>query len=552
MPSMSPTDPILGRARDLKRIEAAFENHRVVQLIGPPGVGKTRLADAARMAQQGPCFDARLADVDDGEAVISVIALVCGVTLREGDPRLHIARALQNVGACLLVLDNLEQLAGRIEPMISGLLQATPALRLLVTSRVELSLPGSARLRVEPLEAEPARQLLLRDADDADPAPAVVERLLTRLDHLPLAIELARSWLAVLTPGELLARLQRDDDIFGSTDSVALERMMTGSWSRLSPAARQTCIHLALLPGGAHLNTLVHIAPEMDGPSALRELVQHQLVRRVPDLYTRSKHRFAPFVPVRAYARRLATDEMRAAVEAGVIEVLTRDPDQLLDWLACASTWQVQLSAIDRPMVEWAWQANASTTSERAFFIGLRLHGSMMVTGPARQHLEMVERLEAIATALGSYRLRGWAAYVAGHARWVWHGAREAIPFFEAAVLLAEQGEDFQLARAALRWSLFCSIESDQRPEREAVRAHIGRLGLPITRAERAEWAQLLAFDLHRQGRRVEALALLRRSLLDATELDSAGLEYLAAQNLVSCSSLRARSRPRSALASGR
>jgi transcriptional regulator with XRE-family HTH domain len=203
----------VGRAEPLREVAGLLSGHRLVTLTGPGGAGKTRLAVQAARQVAGRFADGawlvELAAVADPAQVAAVVAAALGV--RE-QPGLPMAEALPRALArqqVLLLLDNCEHVIGAVAALCAGLLAACDDVRVLATSREPLRVAGEARYRLASLalpdlddlaEAARAEAVALfadraRDVDahftlNDQTAPAVA-RLVTRLDGMPLAIELA-------------------------------------------------------------------------------------------------------------------------------------------------------------------------------------------------------------------------------------------------------------------------------------------------------------------------------------------------------------------------
>ena len=206
---------LLGRDAEIRMVVdlLAGSDSRLVTLTGPGGVGKTRLAlEAAEQLAphfaDGAVFVA-LAPVRDPALVEATIAeaLACGKLGTR--PLVEFLRHYLGARRVLLVLDNAEHLL-LAAPRLASLLAAAPRLGMLVTSRSPLHLQGEQVCPVPPLAAPAAAELFLQRAAQAGAvtptsAPEVVSRICQRLDHLPLAIELAAARTRVLPPATLLA-----------------------------------------------------------------------------------------------------------------------------------------------------------------------------------------------------------------------------------------------------------------------------------------------------------------------------------------------------------
>ncbi len=235
-----------GEATELRRLLAGA---RLVTLVGPGGVGKTRLAlrAAADLRRSFPAGTA-LADlgaVDDPALVVQQVAAALDVhDVSGGWLAAGIAEVLGD-RPVLLVLDNCEHLRDASAVLVAGLLDACPGLRVLATSRLPLDVGGESLLTVPPLgvpapgepgdggrhdavalleqRAEAAAALQpLRGAD-----PTVVGELCRRLDGIPLAIEMAAVRLRTLSPADLLARLDDRFRLLGRRGPAVPERQRT-------------------------------------------------------------------------------------------------------------------------------------------------------------------------------------------------------------------------------------------------------------------------------------------------------------------------------------
>jgi predicted ATPase/DNA-binding XRE family transcriptional regulator len=230
----APVTPVVGRAADLARARHWLRSRetRLVTLVGPPGVGKTRLAIEVAVTQadryaDGAWFVA-LAAITDPDGVLPAIAAVLGLRLEPDQPVLEGLKRYLRDRRLLMVLDNCEQVR-TAAPQVAELLAAAPGLQVLATSRAPLRITGEQELPVPPLalpaqRREPRPEALARCASvelftqraravqpgfelNRDNAP-VISELCHCLDGLPLAIELAAARIKLLTPAALLAGLQ--------------------------------------------------------------------------------------------------------------------------------------------------------------------------------------------------------------------------------------------------------------------------------------------------------------------------------------------------------
>ncbi len=303
--------PLVGRERELAEAGALLAEQRVLTLIGPGGSGKTRLALqlAAEASDHFP----------DGVYWVSLQAL--------RDPALVVPTIAQTVGAknglgaevgdkrMLLLLDNLEHLLEAARE-VAEVLREVPNLKLLATSREPLGIRGERRYEVEPLPADDAAALFLERARavnlEFEPSAALGE-ICRRLDGLPLALELAAGRASVLSPEQILARLEQALPLLtgGARDAPERQRTLraTIEWSfeLLSEPERKLFRHLAVFAGSFDLETAEQVAEaDLD---TLQSLVQKNLVRRW------GSGRFGLLETIREYA----FEELEASGESNTV-----------------------------------------------------------------------------------------------------------------------------------------------------------------------------------------------------------------------------------------
>lgn len=257
--------PLVGRDDDLAAVGDALTVAPVVTLVGPGGIGKTRLALAAAHAAAADHLDGvwwvELAPVASPADVPRVVADALGVV--EGTSGTVVA-ALVAVLAdrdVLLVIDNCEHVVAAVAETVGAIVGCCPNLQVLATSRERLGVDRERVLVVPPLPEGAAATLFTERAAAAAPAfdgaggAATVEQICHRLDGVPLAIELAAARMSALTPAELLARL--DDALRlladGRRDDLAHHRTLraTIQWSYdLLTVAEQTVLQRLVVFAG--------------------------------------------------------------------------------------------------------------------------------------------------------------------------------------------------------------------------------------------------------------------------------------------------------------
>ena len=304
---------LLGREGDLDRVAALVgeARHRLVTLVGPGGVGKTRLAiEAARRVAPDFKDGARfvsLASITDPRDLASAIARALSTPIREGELVTAALRRFLGDRRVLLVLDNFEHLLAGA-PLLSELLAACPSLTIVVTSRGPTRLAAERLYPVHPLDA-PDADVATTAADlerygavamfvdrvqagdpnftiDAATAPYVCQ-ICRRLDGLPLALELAAARVGLLSLPELADRLDHALDVLtrGTRDTPERQRTLraTIDWSfgLLADAEPEAFTQFAVFASGA----TVGVAERVTGASldTLHSLVDKQLLVRRGD-----------------------------------------------------------------------------------------------------------------------------------------------------------------------------------------------------------------------------------------------------------------------------
>jgi predicted ATPase len=209
----------VGRESELTEIGRLLTGSRLLTLTGAGGSGKTRLAMHAAAEVAERCRDGvrwvEFGPVSAPEAVPYAVARACGLVEEEARPLVDTLRE-QLVGLdALLLLDNCEHVLEPCAHLVEALLRAAPGLRIMVTSREPLGVPGEIIWRVPSLDDDTGARLFIERARQARPGFAahgseirVIVEICRRLDGLPLAIELAAARVRMMAPAQIAAALQ--------------------------------------------------------------------------------------------------------------------------------------------------------------------------------------------------------------------------------------------------------------------------------------------------------------------------------------------------------
>jgi predicted ATPase/DNA-binding CsgD family transcriptional regulator len=293
----------VGRAGAVRDVADLLDTGRLVTVLGPGGVGKTRLVGEVARRVTARYADgvwlAELAAVTDPGRVPAAVAAALGVPDRAGIGMTDTLTAALARQQLLIVLDNCEQVIAAVAELCGTLLPAADDVRVLATSREPVGLAGETRYRLAPLAVpEPGREadgseamaLFSDRARQADPrfrldreSSPMVARLVRRLDGLPLALELAAARVDSLGLPQLLDRLDARLSLLTGTDRLAAARHQslaaTVDWSYqlLTEAEQRVFRQLSVFPGPFTLEGAEAVAGPGAGVAVLR-LVDSSLV----------------------------------------------------------------------------------------------------------------------------------------------------------------------------------------------------------------------------------------------------------------------------------
>ncbi|MEZ4564142.1 MAG: BTAD domain-containing putative transcriptional regulator [Thermomicrobiales bacterium] len=358
-------DALVGRERELADLTRLLTTARLITLTGPGGTGKTRLAHelARRWAatEKDPVALVDLAPLREADLVLPAIARALGLEESGSQPVAAFLAEAIGTQRLLLILDNLEQVAAAA-PAVGDLLLTCPHLVILGASRVRLRLRGEQEYPVSPLAAPdpanngevdldalagvPAVELFLRRTQAARPGftldhttQQAVAAICRKLDGLPLAIELAAAQMRVLTPEQLLHRLEASFDVLKSTSpdlpprQRTLRETIAWSYDLLSSGEQRLFGRLGLFASGWRLEAVEAMAtigdePPTDALETLAGLIDHSLVqmRAQP---ADAEARYGMLETIREYAEELAraspgSDRVIATFEQYLHDLLLR------------------------------------------------------------------------------------------------------------------------------------------------------------------------------------------------------------------------------------
>lgn len=299
-------NPFHGREGELRDLEVVLGTHRLVTLLGPGGVGKTRTALELghRLRADRAVTFIDLAAVRHDAAVGEALAAGLGIETGEEADIVDACCAYLRGRPTVLLLDNCEHLTTAALGLASRVLASAPGVSILATSRAPLGHPDERHFRLEPLAIPDAAASLTASEARTNPAVAIfcdkaerarhdfeldeatvrpVVELCQSLDGLPLALELAAGRTGAFSIPDLLERLDRRLDLLGAEvidgdgRHRTLRTMLSWSYELLNGPTQRLFRHLSVFPGGLTLDAVEWLGHELD-VGADPALVLHRLI----------------------------------------------------------------------------------------------------------------------------------------------------------------------------------------------------------------------------------------------------------------------------------
>lgn len=469
----------IGRERELKEACEKLASAKLLTLIGPGGTGKTRLsiqigAEGLANFKHGVWL-IELAPISDPAYIIPAIATVFEIRAVQNIPLIQFVLDYLRAKEILLILDNCEHLVEASAGVANQLLHECSQLKIVASSREALGVDGETVYRVPSLKDDEATRLFVERATKAEPRfrltdenASFVAQICSRLDGIPLAIELAAARVKLLTPEQIAARLDDRFKLLTGGVRTALPRQQTlralidWSYQLLNPTEQRALRGLSVFSGGWTFEAAESVVGADEALEGLSGLVNKSLVI-VEEQDGKSRYGFLE--TIRQYA-------MEKLVEAGeAIETRDRHLDFMLGVMKFSPTRMFGMESLEllneieaehenlRAALEWATANHPDKALKLAYSAG----GFWTIRDfNAEAHLwcstilektETMTRLEEARCRL--YSLLGWLYVTMGE-----HKKGRAAT--EQAIALSEKGSDVALtARAYTVLSLSCGFMGD-------------------------------------------------------------------------------------------
>lgn len=321
----APVDTLFGRESELEELAArAASLDRLITLVGPGGIGKSRLAleFAHRVDSEVDVLFVNLADTEDASSLPGRLIEALGERASSSDSVQYIAQLLQGAKS-LVVLDNLEHLLPSAAGEIRRLLEACPGMKVIATSRTPLGIAGEKTISVGPLDPRgPGVEMLVELWRSVRPtlqldarAREQAEVLARELDGYPLAIRLAATKLKLRSPADVARDLAGAPLATGSSDlserHASLDETLQWSFDALPANSQELLIQVAFFRGGCRLDFAENLIDGV-GLEAIESALDASLL--VLD-ETRVRLRVKLLEPVRQFVLRTASPQVLSNCE---------------------------------------------------------------------------------------------------------------------------------------------------------------------------------------------------------------------------------------------
>lgn len=479
------TGELIGRFEELAVLKGAFsQGARLVTLLGPGGMGKSRLAirfgTVELDAWQGGVWMCELTDATTVGDIHHALGRALGVALtrsgEDSEPVERLGRALAGRGEMLVILDNVEQVVQHLPATLGRWLALAPQARFLVTSREALLLPEERVVELEPLgvpeegetrrvalEAYDAVRLFVQRAravrggfELTQDNAACVADIVRKLDGIPLAVELAAARINLLGVTQIHERLSRRFELLrsGRRDGSARQSTLWGaidwSWNLLEPAERAALAQCSVFRGGFSLEAAEAVLLFPPGGPDVMEIIHSlrskSLLRSfTPDGFT-GELRLGMYESIRQFASSRLAERGEGTIlaarhaahyleQARQLGARARGAEGELALRRLALERENLLGACDNAL---ASQPLGTSALERALGVLVALEPDVTARGPVGITLPRLDRALELSAGVGvepllraeALAVRGRAHHGAGHLSAAWKDLEAARSVF--------------------------------------------------------------------------------------------------------------------------
>ena len=449
----------IGREREMSEAEKLISSSQLLTLVGPGGTGKTRLSLQLAENQFANFKDGvwfiELAPLTNSAYIVPAIASAFDLREVQNIPFTNILLDYLRAKQMLLIFDNCEHLVEASAQIANQILHACPQVKIIASSREALGIEGETIFRVPSLMDDEATRLFVERATKAESRFKLTEhnassiaQICSRLDGIPLAIELAAARVKLFTPAQIAERLDDRFKLLTGGLRTALPRQQTlqalidWSYQTLNETEQKTLRRLAVFSGGWNFEAAESVIGVNEAMDGLLGLVNKSLVN-VEEQEGQSRYRFLE--TIRQYA-------LEKLVESGeAVEARNRHLDFILQ-LAEESEGQT----FGAESVEWldqmerehdnlraALEWTVSNNIEKAIRLALAVGGFWTTrdySSEARswcktilEHSELLSELKNERAKV--YAIWGWSAITTGN-------HKEGLAAAKAGLVLAKQADD--------------------------------------------------------------------------------------------------------------
>jgi predicted ATPase/class 3 adenylate cyclase len=480
----------IAREREIALIHEYLsqDDVRLVTLMGPPGIGKTRLSiETARASLQDfpdGVFFVALAPLNDPNLIPAAMAQALGYVGAKNVSTTEQLREGIGDKNLLLVMDNCEHLIEAVASLAADLLSACSRLKLLATSRESLRIPGewlyavpafdlpmeSSSLNVETASKYPALMLFAERARavrsdfslTTDNVETIAE-ICARLDGLPLVIELIAARMRLMSPQALLDRLSAQFVLTADGMRAASERQKTlhnaidWSYKLLPPEEQKLFAYLSVFSGSFTLEAVEALFSRNVTKKPLSHLIalllDKSLLKLAPDLEDLGAARYTVLVTIREYARERLQEmgketKIRNEHLAHFLTLAEKADSALRGHDQLESLRRLQSDRDNlRTALDWAIETGQT---EKALQLARKLHWFWFVRGDHTEGRQWLKRVLDLPEAARFPESQAEALAQLAHHTWLQNGAQEARPLVVEALSVARAHDDKRNTAKAL------------------------------------------------------------------------------------------------------